>query len=262
MQKAARARGMHNQWKQCPLCPKIIIIENKGNHSFIIGVVLSEVKRLELNGRKDKFKSELMVRSNDGQRTELEDKLKSAEAMDEDQLRQIMSLYGNDIWNYIYYLTKNTEQAEDLTQEVFIKCFYRIGTYKGTSSLKAWLLTIARNTVFSYRKSRFFRTGLWGGVQNITPAAREHEGTEPEGEPLFGTVRSAEMEYMGNQQIRDIWSLIMKLPDKLREVLVLDLKTGLSIHEIAALTELPPGTVKSRLHRARRKIQNKLRGLQ
>ncbi|WP_231574781.1 sigma-70 family RNA polymerase sigma factor [Paenibacillus sp. FSL R7-0273] len=225
---------------------------------------------MELNGLKDKFKSELRVGLNyeqrAGQKVErrdgLEDKLKLAEAMDEEQLRQIMSLYGNDIWNYIYYLTKNTEQAEDLTQEVFVKCYYRIGTYKGTSSLKAWLLTIARNTVFSYRKSRFFRAGLWGEVQSITPAARERQGAEPEAEQLFGTARSAEMEYMGNQQARDIWSLIMKLPDKLREVLVLDLKAGLSINEIAVLTELPPGTVKSRLHRARRKVQDKLRGLQ
>ncbi|MBY0014613.1 sigma-70 family RNA polymerase sigma factor [Paenibacillus typhae] len=183
--------------------------------------------------------------------------------MDEEQLRQIMSLYGNDIWNYIYYLTKNTEQADDLAQEVFVKCFYRIGTYQGTASLKGWLLTIARNTVFSYRKSRFFRTGLWGGgVQSLTQADPEQQGAQAEAGQLLGTTRSAEMEYMGNQQTKDIWSVIMKLPDKLREVLVLDLKAELSINEIAGLTGLPPGTVKSRLHRARRKVQDKLRGLQ
>lgn len=237
---------------------EIFLIENKGNLSYINRVVLSEVKRLELNGLKSEFKVELRYKLKNG----LEEKLKPAEAMDEDQLREIMSLYGNDIWNYIYYLTKNMEQADDLTQEVFVKCFYRIGTYKGTSSLKSWLLTVARNTVFTYRKSRFFRTGLWGEVQSITPAARDYHGAETEAEKLLGTTRSAEMEYMGNQQTRDIWSIIMKLPDKLREVLVLDLKAGLSINEIAALTELPPGTVKSRLHRARRKVQDKLRGLQ
>ncbi|WP_260510399.1 RNA polymerase sigma factor [Paenibacillus typhae] len=222
---------------------------------------------MELNGLKSKFKGELKAGLNDEQRAEqkngLEHKLILAEAMDEEQLRQIMSLYGNDIWNYIYYLTKNTEQADDLAQEVFVKCFYRIGTYQGTASLKGWLLTIARNTVFSYRKSRFFRTGLWGGgVQSLTQADPEQQGAQAEAGQLLGTTRSAEMEYMGNQQTKDIWSVIMKLPDKLREVLVLDLKAELSINEIAGLTGLPPGTVKSRLHRARRKVQDKLRGLQ
>lgn len=227
---------------------------------------------MELDKLKYELRGELKAGLNDEQRAEhkselkngLEDRLKLAEAMDEEQLRQIMSLYGNDIWNYIYYLTKNTEQADDLAQEVFVKCFYRIGTYRGTASLKGWLLTIARNTVFSYRKSRFFRTGLWGsGIQSLTAAGpEEQQGALEEAGQLLGTTRSAEMEYMGNQQTKDIWSIIMKLPDKLREVLVLDLKAELSINEIAELTGLPPGTVKSRLHRARRKVQDKLRGLQ
>ncbi|SEU18710.1 RNA polymerase sigma-70 factor, ECF subfamily [Paenibacillus sp. NFR01] len=189
---------------------------------------------------------------------ELED-LKQAHSMDEAQLRRIMELYGNEVWNYIYYLTGNGETADDLAQEVFIKCYYRIGTYRGMSTFKAWLLTIARNTVFSYRKSRFFRLGLWGGTESL-----HHAGDGSQEQPLMsvGTAPSAEMEYLGNRQIEEIWDTIMKLPLKLREVLVLDLKAELSVNEIAELTRLPAGTVKSRLHRARRKVQNELRGLE
>lgn len=185
--------------------------------------------------------------------------LRYAEVMNEDQLRHIMSLYGEDIWHYIYYLTGNPEQADDLAQEVFIKCYYRIRTYRGDSTLKAWLFTIARNTVFTYRKSRFFRSGLWGGVQTLSVPDSQNEG------PVMkrtGIARSAEMEYLGNRQVDDIWSIIMKLPDKFREILVLDLKSGLSIKEIAELTGLSPGTVKSRLHRARHKVQERIRGLE
>ncbi|KWX85981.1 RNA polymerase subunit sigma-70 [Paenibacillus riograndensis] len=185
--------------------------------------------------------------------------LAHAAAMSEEQLRQIMGFYGNDVWHYIYYLTKSADIADDLAQEVFIKCFYRIGTYRGSSSFKAWLFTIARNTVFSYRKSRFFRSGFWGGVQAI-------RNNEPAGnswpDELPGTARSAEMEYLGNRRTDEIWSIIMQLPDKFREVLVLDLKAELSIQEIAGLTGLSPGTVKSRLHRARHKVQEKLRGME
>lgn len=92
--------------------------------------------------------------------------------------------------------------------------------------MKAWLFTIALNTVFSYRKSRFFRAGLWGGrVQTLTHDP-ERQGAEGGQRSISmeqpGTSRSAEMEYLGNQT-RDIWNIIMKLPEKLHEVLVLDL---------------------------------------
>lgn len=186
------------------------------------------------------------------------DGLEQAEAINEEQLRQIMKLYGEDVWNYIYFLTQNSDQADELTQEVFIKCFYRIRTYRGASSLKTWLFTIARNTVFSYRKSRFFRSGLWGGMQPLPTAAQERQYAAGQA----AVARSAEMEYLGNRQVDEIWSMIMKLPDKLREVLVLDLKAELSVREIAELIRISPGTVKSRLHRARHKIQDKLRRME
>ncbi|MEK3682965.1 RNA polymerase sigma factor [Paenibacillus sp. FSL R10-2736] len=186
------------------------------------------------------------------------DGLEQAEAISEEQLRQIMKLYGEDVWNYIYFLTKNSDQADELTQEVFIKCYYRIGTYRGISSLKTWLFTIARNTVFSYRKSRFFRSGLWGGMQPLPATAQERQDAAGQA----AVARSAEMEYLGNRQVDEIWSMIMKLPDKLREVLVLDLKAELSVREIAGLIGISPGTVKSRLHRARHKIQDKLRRME
>ncbi|WP_051051494.1 RNA polymerase sigma factor [Paenibacillus sonchi] len=193
-----------------------------------------------------------------GWEIELQD-LAHAAAMSEEQLRQIMGFYGNDVWHYIYYLTKSADIADDLAQEVFIKCFYRIGTYRGPSSFKAWLFTIARNTVFSYRKSRFFRSGFWGGVQAIRNNEPARNSWPDE---LPGTARSAEMEYLGNRRTDEIWSIIMQLPDKFREVLVLDLKAELSVQEIAGLTGLSPGTVKSRLHRARHKVQEKLRGME
>ncbi len=143
-----------------------------------------------------------------GWEMELQD-LAHAAAMSEEQLRQIMGFYGNDVWHYIYYLTKSADIADDLAQEVFIKCFYRIGTYRGSSSFRAWLFTIARNTVFSYRKSRFFRSGFWGGVQAIrnNEPADNRDGWSDE---LPGTARSAEMEYLGNRRTDEIWSIIMQ----------------------------------------------------
>ncbi len=59
-------------------------------------------------------------------------------------LREMMDTYGSDVWNYAYFLTRSREQANDISQEVFMKAYRNIGKYRGQSSLKTWLLTITR----------------------------------------------------------------------------------------------------------------------
>lgn len=82
--------------------------------------------------------------------------LAQAQTIDNYTLSSIMDDYGNDVWNYAYFLTKSAEQADELSQEVFIRAYSGIALYRGDCSLKTWLLTITRNTTFTYRKSRFF----------------------------------------------------------------------------------------------------------
>ena len=88
--------------------------------------------------------------------------LAQAQTIDNYTLSSMMDDYGNDVWNYAYFLTKSAEQADELSQEVFIRAYSGIANYRGDCSLKTWLLTITRNTTFTYRKSRFFRSSLWG----------------------------------------------------------------------------------------------------
>ncbi|MBB6671323.1 RNA polymerase sigma factor [Cohnella nanjingensis] len=168
--------------------------------------------------------------------------LKHMTTMDDASLRDIMAQYGSDIWNYAYFLTKNRELADDVTQDVFIKAYYRIETFRGQSSLKTWLLTITRNTAFRYRRSTFFRkVNLFASITSIQSG------------------RSAETEYMEDRYVDDIWDVIMKLPDQYREVLVLDIRYELSTEEMAKLLNIATGTVKSRLHRAREKVEQNLK---
>ncbi|MFF2909603.1 RNA polymerase sigma factor [Paenibacillus sp. NPDC057934] len=154
-------------------------------------------------------------------------------------LREMMEEYGSDVWNYAFFLTRSREQANDISQEVFLKAFRSIGKFRGDSSLKTWLLTITRNTAFSYGKSNFLR-------RFITLDTKQH---------LPGEVRSAEQEALGNAYANRIWEIIMALPKKNREVLALDIQHGLSIAEMAKLLGVAEGTVKSRLARARDKVR-------
>lgn len=137
-----------------------------------------------------------------------------------------------------FFLTRSREQADDISQEVFLKAYRNIGKYRGHSTLKTWLLTITRNTAFSWRRNNFWRRFIPLGEQH-TP----------------GQARSAEKEAMGNQYVSRIWEIVMELPDKHREVLVLDIQQGLSIAEMSRMLGIAEGTVKSRLSRAREKVR-------
>ena len=168
--------------------------------------------------------------------------LKHMTEMDATTLQSIMEQYGGHVWNYAYFLTKDRQLADDITQDVYIKAYYRIETYHGNASFKTWLLTIARNTAFRYKRHAFLKK-----VTLVDAINYRQEG------------QSAENEYIEASYTDDIWRIIMALPDKYREVLVLDMYHELTNEEASKLLNVSTGTVKSRLHRARKKVQHKIK---
>ncbi|NEU62992.1 RNA polymerase sigma factor [Paenibacillus sp. ALJ109b] len=164
-----------------------------------------------------------------------------------------MDEYGNDVWNYAYFLTKSTEQADELSQEVFIRAYSGIANFRGECSLKTWLLTITRNTTFTYRKSRFFRSSLWG--ETLPIHTEQVNASMGEMKPEKFVHPSAEAEAISREHVHEIWDIIMALPDKFRELLLLHLKYELTTSEIAEMLGISAGTVKSRLSRARAKVR-------
>ncbi|WP_405171502.1 RNA polymerase sigma factor [Paenibacillus sp. FSL H8-0280] len=179
--------------------------------------------------------------------------LAQAQTIDNYTLSSIMDDYGNDVWNYAYFLTKSAEQADELSQEVFIRAYSGITHYRGDCSLKTWLLTITRNTTFTYRKSRFFRNSLWGETLPIETergsSSQRVMIAEQSAHP------SAEMEVMRKEHIHEIWDIVLALPKKFREILLLNLKYELTTSEIAEMLKISSGTVKSRLSRGKDKVR-------
>lgn len=179
--------------------------------------------------------------------------LAHAQTIDNYTLSSMMDDYGNDVWNYAYFLTKSTEQADELSQEVFIRAYSGIAHFRGECSLKTWLLTITRNTTFTYRRSRFFRSSLWGETLPIhTEQVNANQG---EMKPEKWVHPSAESEAISREHVDEIWDIIMALPDKFRELLLLNLKYELTTSEIADMLGISAGTVKSRLSRAKAKVR-------
>ncbi|RKP47859.1 sigma-70 family RNA polymerase sigma factor [Cohnella endophytica] len=157
-------------------------------------------------------------------------------------LDELMMTFGKDVWNYAFCLTRRRELAEDIAQETFIKAYNAIYSFRGGMTMKAWLLTIARNTARDYFKSAWFRR-----VQLVW---EEYETS------VFQP--SAEKQWFVSLEQREVWNAVLSLPRKLRETLLLYAHHHLSHKEIAELLQLSEGTVKSRIFRARAAISRKL----
>lgn len=152
-------------------------------------------------------------------------------------LKELMETHGNDVWNYAFSLCRNADQADDITQDVFLKAYRNLAAFRGDSSVKTWLLTITRNTVFDLRRSAAWRHMLLTDIIHIR-----------------GSHCSAETEALERFVVDDIWRSVLSLPTKYREVLILFAHHQLSMKEIAELLRVSEGTVKSRLHHARAKM--------
>ncbi len=143
-------------------------------------------------------------------------------------------------------LSGDSARAEDLVQETVLKAYRAWAQFRAGSNAKAWLLTILRNTFYTeYRRDRH-------------PAAPVSQDVE--GFTLYDKVQEADPEGAFFDQIVDaeVLRAIDALPDPYRETLLLSDMERLSYHEIATVTNVPIGTVKSRLFRARKTLQLQL----
>ena len=152
-------------------------------------------------------------------------------------LDELMTVYGKEVWNYAYSITRKWDMADDITQEVFIKVYRHIDSFRRDASVKTWLLTITRNTAIDFQRSAFFR--------KVTLS----DWLEEKGER-----RSVEHEMMEKWSVNEMWDLVLKLPTKYREAIILFAHHQLSMKEMADVLGVTEGTVKSRLFHARQKL--------
>jgi RNA polymerase sigma-70 factor (ECF subfamily) len=138
-------------------------------------------------------------------------------------------------------------QAEDLVQDTMLKAYRSWRQYRPGTNAKGWLLTILRNTFINdYRRRK------------LEPVAMDLEAVEPHS--ILREMAESDPEGSFFSQIVDekVLEAIDALPTEFREVLVLSDMEGMSYADIAEALQVPVGTVKSRLFRARRQLQGAL----
>jgi RNA polymerase sigma-70 factor (ECF subfamily) len=151
-------------------------------------------------------------------------------------------------------MTRNPADAEDLVQETFLKAYRAFGSFQEGTNLKAWLYRILTNTfINSYRASK--RRPEKADVEDIEDLYLYKRLNEL---PSPGVGRSAEDELLETITDDEVKIAIESLPESFRMAVLLADVEGFSYKEIAEITDVPIGTVMSRIHRGRRALQKAL----
>lgn len=162
----------------------------------------------------------------------------SAVRFEEVALRHLPAAYNLARW-----LVRNDQDAEDVVQEAYLRAFKFFGGYRGGEG-RTWLLTIVRNTSYSWLQRN-----------------RARELTEPiddTQQDLICDLANPEMRLMRDADTQVVRAALAELPLEFREVMVMRELEELSYKEIAAIADLPIGTVMSRLARGRRRLHSLL----
>jgi RNA polymerase sigma-70 factor, ECF subfamily len=151
-------------------------------------------------------------------------------------------------------MTRNPADAEDLVQETYLKAYRAFSTFELGTNLKAWLYRILTNTyINTYRAAK--RRPEIADVDDVEDLYLYHhlagDGTATQG-------RSAEDEALERFTDTDVKEAIESLPDNFRMAVLLADVEGFSYKEIAEITDVPIGTVMSRIHRGRKALQKAL----
>lgn len=149
----------------------------------------------------------------------------------------LLDRYQKKVFRLVYSILKETARAEDVTQDIFLKMWQVLPDYDGRASLSTWLYAISRNTSLSALRAESYRRTL--PIEDHEPPATNWEA--------------------GMQQMQ-VKQLLGQLPEMQQQVIALFYLQDRSVEDVAHMLDLPEGTVKSHLHRARRALAAMVRG--
>jgi RNA polymerase sigma-70 factor (ECF subfamily) len=160
--------------------------------------------------------------------------------------------HADALYNFAYHLTYSDADADDLVQETFMKAYRSIDSYHQGTNAKAWMFKILKNAFINEyrRKSKLPDTINYEDYLAV-------EDTDDEGPS--GALVDIRDDVFAGMMGDEVSGALNALPDDFRTVILLCDMEGFSYEEIAKILEIPIGTVRSRLHRARNMLKEKLK---
>ena len=175
----------------------------------------------------------------------------------EPAFRELVRRYERPVFSLVFRMVRDTATAEDLAQDAFIKVLNHIDRYRPEFKLSSWLFKIANNVAIDHLRRRQIDTVSIDG----SPHAQTAEAIEATSFDVVGQQESALDELEARELGSAIERAIARLRPEYRSCIMLRHVEGRSYEEIAATLDLPLGTVKTYIHRARHELRRALEPL-
>jgi len=168
--------------------------------------------------------------------------------------RELVHRYERPVFALVYRMVRDREVAEDLAQDTFVKVLNHIDRYSPEFKFSSWLFKIANNVAIDHLRRRQLDTVSMDGNPNATTAAEVEASTIEIGSEQESALDELEAKELGSA----IEKAIARLRPEYRACIMLRHVEGRSYEEIAATLDLPLGTVKTYIHRARHELRKAL----
>ncbi len=183
----------------------------------------------------------------EGDRVSEKKLVEAAQNGDKKAYGQLIRLHQKRLFRYIYGLLKSFDAAEDIVQEAFVKAYDNIKTFRTEYAFYPWLSTIARNLAYN----QIHREEKKESLDDLSDKGFNPESTE------LGPLEKL----LNDEGHKRFYKALMTLPVKFRSVFVLRHFEQMDYSAIASYLKIPPGTVDSRLYRARQLLMAQLKDL-
>lgn len=168
-----------------------------------------------------------------------------AAAGHDDAWDQVIDQHGRRLYNLAFQFTGSREEAEDLTQEIFMRLYQNLRSYRGEVPLIGWALRLSRNLCIDhYRKTRQQRKWF-----RVAAEVLDH----------LPSTLDVEADSQRQQRVDAVYAGLSEIQEEYAEAVLLCDLQGLSLEEASAYLDIPLGTLKSRLHRGRQRLAEVVR---
>jgi RNA polymerase sigma-70 factor, ECF subfamily len=165
---------------------------------------------------------------------------------------QIVRRYQRKVYRVLLLLLKNPEDADNLTQECFLRAYTSRHSFRGDCSVQTWLLRIAVNLARDSARNR--RAGFWKRLLRLNDSGANETELEP-----VSVHASPERGMLAREELDAVWRAVDQLSARQKEVFILRFAEEMELKEIAEALNLRTGTVKAQLFRAVTSVREQVR---
>lgn len=175
---------------------------------------------------------------------------------DQQAFAELVELHQDHVYNLAYRILQNAEEADDATQEIFVKVWQAISSFRGDSKFTTWLYRIVHNHCLNRLRS------TKNAPKTISTETNLEEGDDSEHDLLANLpgdkADEPSVQFEAHERRQTIWQEVENLPAKYRSIIAMYYMQELSYEEIASILEMPVGTVKTHLYRAKALLKARL----